>query len=383
MPLTDEQWLAAWQRAGGSPRAMATATGISERRIYHRRDNMEKRGFFLPTVPQPNAHFTPRAEPIQRNYAKRHELTLTDGVIIVFSDAHWWPGLPRTLAHDALLLLIRRLKPAAVIANGDIFDGARISRHEPNGWENRPDVMGELDTVKVFMAEIAKAAKGAALLRTIGNHDIRFDRWLATRVPDYKHLAGMMLRDHLPDWAESWSVEINGDAIVKHRWHQGIHGTYNNALKGGRTIVTGHLHRLHATAWTDYNGRRWGIDTGTLSDPDAQAFDYAEDAPKNWGSGFAVLTYRGGVLAPPEFCEVIGPRAFFRGEVVHEQAKRVDAGGGVRPGGNESREGDDVPRAVGKRGVRDGKDASAKRGAAARPRAAAVGASVSRRSGKR
>jgi hypothetical protein len=129
----------------------------------------------------------------------------------------------------------------------------------------------------------------------------------------------MQLRDHLPDWAESWSIEINGAVMVKHRWHQGIHGAYNNALKGGRSIVTGHLHRLLASPWSDYNGRRWGIDTGTLSEPDAAQFDYAEDAAKNWGSGFVVLTFRDGQLGPPEFCEVINGRAWFRGQVVHEE----------------------------------------------------------------
>lgn len=377
--LSDAEWLAKWEAAGGSPVQMGRITGYSMSTIYKRRSLLVAKGFNLPSVPMPGAAYTPTAQRVERNYAQRMALSVDDGVIVVFSDAHWWPGLPQTIAHAAMLRLIKRLRPAAIIANGDIFDGAAISRHDPDGWQNLPTVMAELETVKAYMAGIADAAKGAVLMRTIGNHDLRFDRRLATRVPDFKHLAGMQLRDHLPAWSESWSVEINGDAIVKHRWHNGLHGPYNNALKGGRTIVTGHLHRLLATPWTDYNGRRWGVDTGTLSDLDAQAFDYAEDAPKNWGSGFAVLTYRDGMLTPPEFCEVIRGKAYFRGEVVHEQGtERIGFGSGLRAGGVEGGKGDDVPTGVGKRRQRERADASAKRGAAQGASAAVKRRGVSR-----
>lgn len=318
MQLTDAEWVQRWHATGCSPRAMAIATGLSERSIYKRRENMEARGLILPSVPLPGAQYNPSS--IGRNYEKRRPLRIDTGAVVIFSDAHWWPGRGLTTANAALLKIIADIKPRAVIANGDVFDLPQISRHEPDGWQNLPPLSAEMEAVQVRMAEIAQAAKGAELLRTIGNHDMRFDRRLATRVPDYRHLAGMQLRDHLPEWAESWSVEINGATIVKHRWHNGTHGAYNNVLKGGRSIVTGHLHRLLATPWSDYNGRRWGVDTGTLADIHAPQFDYAEDAPANWGSGFAVLTFRDGVLLPPEFCEVIHGRAYFRGEVVHEEA---------------------------------------------------------------
>jgi hypothetical protein len=317
--ISDADFVAAWGKAGNSPVLVARLLGMTERGVYSRRERMEKRGVVLNTAPTAPGGTTCYTAPA-RNYEQRAKVDLRDGVAVVFSDAHWWPGMPQTVAHGALLRLVRTLKPNLVVANGDVFDGAAISRHDPDGWQNLPSVHAELETVKLHMAGIASAAKGARLMRTIGNHDLRFDRRLATQVPDYRHLAGMQLRDHLPEWAESWSIEINGAVMVKHRWHQGIHGAYNNALKGGRSIVTGHLHRLLASPWSDYNGRRWGVDTGTLSEPDAAQFDYAEDAAKNWGSGFVVLTFRDGQLGPPEFCEVINNRAWFRGQVVHEKA---------------------------------------------------------------
>lgn len=343
--ITDAAFIDLWHRAGGSPARVAGLSGMGIRAVYDRRARMEARGVPLSTIPSgPQGVHAYQ----QRNYEQRAKVPFANGVAVVFSDAHWWPGIPLTAAHNALLRLIRNLKPRLIVANGDVFDGATISRHDPDGWQNLPSVHQELETVKAHMAAIAKAANGARLMRTIGNHDLRFDRRLATQVPDYRHLAGMQLRDHLPEWEESWSVEINGDVIIKHRWHNGIHGAYNNVLKGGRSIVTGHLHRLVATPWTDYNGRRWGVDCGTLSEPAHAQFDYAEDNAKNWGSGFVVLTFRNGLMLPPEFCEVIQGRAYFRGEVIHDGD--AEGGGDLRGRRNGPGARDNVPDRVGSAG---------------------------------
>jgi hypothetical protein len=45
---------------------------------------------------------------------------------------------------------------------------------------------------------------------------------------------------------------------------------------------------------------------------DMQQFAYLEHNPVMWASGFAVLTFRNGVLLPPELVEVIDGEAFFR-----------------------------------------------------------------------
>ena len=367
--VSDEEWLRVWYRVGCSPMAMAAATSTDVRNIYRRRNRLEAAGLDLSSVRIDGQKMG--AEP--RAYEKRAALEVQDGTVVVFSDAHWWPGRDLTAANTALLRVIRSLRPAAVIANGDVLDAPSISRHDPDGWQNLPTIVDELDEVKVRLAEIARAAGGATLLRTIGNHDLRFDRRLATRVPDFKHLAGMRLTDHIPTWRESWSIEINGRVIVKHRWHNGVHGAYNNVLKGGRSIVTGHLHRLLMTPFTDYNGRRWGVDCGTLAEIGGPQFDYAEDAPSNWGSGFVVLTFRAGELLPPEFCEVIRGTAYFRGKAVHEDPKRASAGGGFRAGRNESGGGRDVPDGVGNGGR------NARPNPPAKPRVAARAADAAQR----
>jgi hypothetical protein len=109
----------------------------------------------------------------------------------------------------------------------------------------------------------------------------------------------------MPLWEPCWSVFINDNVVVKHRLRSGIHAPHNNTMWAGRTVVTGHLHSQKIMPITDYNGTRYGVDAGCLADPDAKAFtDYTEDGPKNWRSGFAVLTFKDGRLLMPELVTV-------------------------------------------------------------------------------
>jgi hypothetical protein len=73
---------------------------------------------------------------------------------------------------------------------------------------------------------------------------------------------------------------------------------------------------LEVTPWGDYRGRRYGVQTGTLAAYDGPQFEYAENGPTPACSGFAVLTFKDGLLMPPELCEVVDGRAIFRGQVV-------------------------------------------------------------------
>jgi hypothetical protein len=83
-------------------------------------------------------------------------------------------------------------------------------------------------------------------------------------------------------------------------------------------MVTGHLHSLKVTPFDDYNGTRYGVDTGTLADPLGPQFEnYLEQGPTNWRSGFVVLTYHNGQLLWPEVAKVFAPGFIeFRGKVM-------------------------------------------------------------------
>jgi len=326
--LTDQQFRDAWIACGGQAAVLATQHGYTNvRGIYERRNALERRyGWHLPSGGLGGGHHRGDAGTPVNEYLKRHTVDGFSGVCVVFSDAHYHPGIGSTTAHRALLEVIKELKPKMVIANGDIFDGARLSRFPRNGWEEQPRVSDELTEVQDRMAEIRHAYRSATLIRTCGNHDIRYDRHLATHASDLEGVQGMRLADHLPQWRECMSVFINGHTMVKHRFNGGIHAAYQNTLKAGTNIVTGHTHYLEVKPWGDYRGRRYGVQTGTLAEPDSPAFGYVEDGPTAWCSGFAVLTFdRQGVMLPPELCEVIEGVALFRGRPIVDGRKKARA----------------------------------------------------------
>lgn len=306
-------------RKHGSPQEVSAITGVSLRRIYSRRTQIERDHGIDLTSWKARQHKVREVlmEGSIPNSRQRIGLNIK-GPVVVFSDAHYWPG-ESTIAHKALLEVCKQLKPVAVVANGDLYDGARISRHDPmyTAKLKLPTPREELDAVRERMTEIEKASKGAKRFWTLGNHDIRLHRYITVNAPELSDMHGVDLWSYFNAWEHGWSLEVNNNTVIKHRYHNGIHATYNNTLKSGRSMVTGHLHRLAVTPWGDYNGRRYGVDTGTLAEPHGDQFTYLENNPTPWCSGFAVLTFNDhGTLLTPEVCEVINGEAYFRGERV-------------------------------------------------------------------
>ena len=314
---SDDEFIECWLRNKGYVSDIAKELNINHRACYNRRRNVEnRRGIVLPSGSRrPDA--TKSKEYVEK-YGARIKLTIKDGMAVIFGDAHYWPG-DKPVAHAALIRFIKKYKPQHIICNGDMFDGARISRHAPTGWSQMPDVRDEIEYCQQMTSEIEESAPPKAkLIWCMGNHDTRFSAKLASIAPEYVGVHGTDLTDHFPAWNFAWSAEINDDVVVKHRYHNGLHATWNNTLKSGRTMYTNHLHRLMVTPLTDYNGRRYGVDCGTISDfgPAEQKFIYGEDNPFNWASGFATATFKNGKLLPPELVIVQDKIAYFRGEPV-------------------------------------------------------------------
>ncbi len=323
---TPAQFIAAWKAHDGNAAKVSEALGLNVRNVYIQRNNIEQRtGKHLPS----GAGHGPGRGDAGHNpndYMQRVTISGFVGSIIVSSDHHYWPGNGPSLAHRALLEVTKEIKPKLQILNGDVFDGARLSRFPRNGWENQPRVSDELDEAKERTDEIRHAYRGARTIRTIGNHCIRFDRYLATNCSEMEMVNGARLKDHLPSWEECLSVFVNGDTMIKHRFNGGIHAAYNNTLRSGTNIVTGHTHHLEVKPWGDYRGRRYGVQTGAIADVDGPQFGYTEDNPTPWCSGFAVLTFTAdGTLLQPELCECRDGIAWFRGQKVVSARKKVAA----------------------------------------------------------
>ena len=312
--LTDAEFLELWTTHQSASK-IAKLSGVSERQIHIRRRHMEGK------LGEPLVAKDARVHGLRGDNPVRSSLGILNGTVLVFSDAHFWPGI-YTTAYRGLLHMIKELKPVAIIANGDIFDGAQISRHPSIGYSSEPSVIEELKACEIAMGAIEETAKKARhnvkLVWPLGNHDARYETRLAANAPQYAGTKFFSLKDWFPAWTPCWSCWPTEDVVIKHRWKGGIHATHNNTSMSGKTMVTGHLHSLKVTPFSDYNGTRYGVDTGTLAETDGPQFvQYLEDSPTNWRSGFAVLTFHDGKLLWPELAHKFDDDHIeFRGKVI-------------------------------------------------------------------
>jgi hypothetical protein len=241
-------------------------------------------------------------------------LPIEDGCVFVVSDQHYYPGLPPSKAHKASLVLARKLKPYAIVANGDGIDGACISRWPSSSFTQlgeQPSVVAELDENIARLKEYESFKFVKYLTWNMGNHDARFETRLAEKVPQYAGVAGFTLKEHFPHWAPAWRTDFcarpdaEPEVITKHRFKSGLHAGINNVLWSGSTMVTGHDHMLKTYSVTIGRKLRWGIHAGTMAPTDCAHFThYTEDNPVNWQEGFPILHFLGGKFRGAELVHV-------------------------------------------------------------------------------
>jgi predicted phosphodiesterase len=312
--ISDDEFIKIWNELG-SPVRVSERLKLNVRNVYERRRTIEIRHKI--SLPSSNPRSPTGVRKIHQTPGNvRQGIELEKGVVIVFSDAHFWPD-DTTTAFRALLHLIKELKPKVIVNNGDAFDGGAISRFPRIGWDKKPTVKDELEACKFYLGEIEDITK-CPLIWTMGNHDARFETILANNSSQFEGVQGFTLKDHFPRWQPCWSYWVNEDTVIKHRYKGGRTAGYANALNSGVNIITGHTHVLAVQPITNYNGTIWGVQTGTLAEPNNMQFaDYTEDNPKDWRSGFAVLTFDRGQLLMPELVQVFGEdEVVFRGKII-------------------------------------------------------------------
>jgi hypothetical protein len=209
-----------------------------------------------------------------------HHTHVTDGTVIAFSDAHF-SDLPPTTAFRALVQHIQRAAAdgslRAVVNVGDALDLPAISRHPPLGWSRQqPSVARELEVAQKRLAEIVDAAGPLVEFPwCLGNHDMRWAARLAQVAPEFVGCPGMELAEHFPAWDFCTLLEVNpgiGSVVFKHRFTGGTGSTRNDTLRSGKSLVCGHSHALNVTMYSDYNGTRYGCNSGTLAAPYSKPF---------------------------------------------------------------------------------------------------------------
>jgi hypothetical protein len=274
------------------PAEYARRSGGSERNVHKRIRNLERN--LKIRIVGPNIKFSPT-----QTYPGRLNLEVENGSVLIGGDFHIWPG-PESTALRAFKKLVAETKPKAVILNGDIMDCPQISRHPPMSWESLPALHEELEAAQDHLNDIAKAAGRARKIWLLGNHDQRFETRLATVAPEFKKIHGVHLSDHFGLWEKGWSCLINdrvegGATMVKHiPVSMGENSLLLNVRKSGISVVNNHAHRQNLVQLSDYRHfDLYGVDSGMIGDKEHAAFEYTQDSPKNWRSGFVEMTYSG------------------------------------------------------------------------------------------
>ena len=332
--LSDEEFVAKW-RENPSPSLMSRATGMSVRAVQNRRRTVEvKCNVSLDTTVDLKAEHNKRQkEKARERQAKNEEslkqrleatshsvrrgMTLDKGRVIIFSDAHFTDYT--TTGFKALIKFIEHFKPSAVICNGDAFDGAVLSRFPSINYDRKPSVLDELNYCKTHLDGIeAVRPAGCRLIWTMGNHDMRYESFLVSRVPEFSGVDHFSLKDHFPNWETCWSFWINDDTVVKHRHKGGRYAGYNNVQASFCNIFTGHTHVLTLSPISTFDQKTyWGVQTGTLADVNSDAFVYCEDNAKDWRQGFIMASWEEGKLLMPEMVLVNDEDSVqFRGEIL-------------------------------------------------------------------
>jgi hypothetical protein len=318
---TDQEFIVLFNT--NSPETIAKMLGRGVRSIYKRRRRLEHKLNLQLDGPGNNQNQAAVAQFGYHPHGGRVYHEVTDGVVLVCGDNHYEPGhIP--IMHRAFVKLCAALKPKGVVINGDVCDFARLGKYPRIGWEQRSHVVDEIETAKARLGEIETATFKAWKDWPLGNHDARFNTALANdqKGQEYARINGTQLKDHFPLWEPCWAVHINqgtsGYTIVQHRNRGGEHSAYRNAKELHCHYVTGHDHHPYVRAYTSAVGTVYGINHGMIADKEQNLFvNYTEARPNNWRSAFAVLTFIGSRLLPPELCEKWDDdHVVFRGEVI-------------------------------------------------------------------
>jgi hypothetical protein len=291
--IKDQDLIKLWQEVGLNE--TSRRTGLSLRGLLRRRRRLEI--LYNTKLQSPHGDLAQFRTFEPRN--PRSSIEIKNGIALIGSDPHYWPA-PASLMHRAFVFLAKEYghEIKLIIMNGDVIDAATISKY-PGNWEKRPTMAEELDAAKDRLHEIELACK-APRFWTLGNHDDRFERLIATRAPELAKVHGVHLKDHFPNWEPTMSVWINNEVVVKHNWKGGRYAPMNNTIYSGKSMVTGHLHAAQVTVFTDYDGDRYGVDNGTMADIYGPQFAYVQDNCRDWRSAFCKLEFKDGKLMYPQ-----------------------------------------------------------------------------------
>lgn len=183
-----------------------------------------------------------------------------------------------------------------IILNGDILDFYQLSDFSKD--PSKPTMRKELELGRWFLNELRLAFPKAQIYYKIGNHEMRLERWLKVKAPEFIDSDEFRL-DILLEFAKHHVILIDKYTVIKAGNLNIIHGhEYRGAggvypakyiyNKSKVNTICGHYHRSSTYLDKNMDGHyHGGFSTGCLCELSPDYMPYNE-----WVHGFAVVTMK-------------------------------------------------------------------------------------------
>jgi UDP-2,3-diacylglucosamine pyrophosphatase LpxH len=213
---------------------------------------------------------------------------------VCISDLHI-PFQDKT-AVQLVLKFISQFKPDYVFLNGDIIDCWEISRFDkPLFIDSR--LKDEICATVIFFDELRQASPNSRIIYIYGNHEFRFERFIAKNARELAGLMGLTLKEQL--CVATFGIETVDSHQKENFYRFGQHliiGHFNKVNKNsgytaknlleekGISVIQGHTHRLGSSYKRDFEGVKGGWEGGCLCDLNPPYIQLP-----NWMQGFITI----------------------------------------------------------------------------------------------
>jgi predicted phosphodiesterase len=185
-------------------------------------------------------------------------------------------------------------KVNTIFINGDLMDFHGLSRFEKD--PRKRSVKDEFDATKQFLIALREAFPTQEIYWLKGNHCIRYEKWLMTKVyevfdDEYYHLEQRLaLNDQRIKLIDDKVLVKIGKLAITHGHHvmRGFFAPVNSArgawMKAKQSVLIGHVHKVSNHVEVNLDGHSYGCwSTGSLCELKP---DYSPLA-SNYQHGFA------------------------------------------------------------------------------------------------
>jgi predicted MPP superfamily phosphohydrolase len=211
-------------------------------------------------------------------------------MVVCFSDVHIPNHDPKAL--NVVMEFIADQQPDRIVLNGDLADMESASLHEGDPSDRK--VREEIDEVNLFLDELQRIAPNATIHYNTGNHETRYERYVAARAPHLRGLTSLEEQLHLDERGITYlnygDVYFVGKLGFTHGVYHNDFFTKNHLVKYGTSLVLGHTHRaqLYTMGFVNHEGPQVRGAFGLPCLSPVNDIPYIK-GPTGWSQGFGVF----------------------------------------------------------------------------------------------